>query len=67
MPSPESLKAFVLAAELGSFSAAARRMNKAQSAISTAIANLEIDTDLKLFDRNSRSPTLTPDGQALLP
>ncbi len=67
MPSPESLQAFVLAAELGSFSAAARKMKKAQSAVSTAIANLEIDTNLQLFDRSSRSPTLTQAGQSLLP
>lgn len=67
MPSPESLQAFVLAAELGSFSAAARKMKKAQSAVSTAIANLEIDTNLQLFDRSSRSPTLTQAGHSLLP
>lgn len=67
MPSPESLQAFVLAAELGSFSAAARKMKKAQSAVSTAIANLEIDTNLQLFDRSSRSPTLTQAGRSLLP
>ena len=67
MPSTESLQAFVLAAELGSFSAAARKMKKAQSAVSTAIANLEIDTDLQLFDRRSRSPTLTQAGHSLLP
>lgn len=67
MPSPESLQAFVLAAELGSFSAAARKMKKAQSAVSTSIANLEIDTDLQLFDRTSRSPTLTQAGHSLLP
>ena len=67
MLSPDSLQAFVLAAELGSFSAAARRMKKAQSAVSTAIANLEIDTGLQLFDRSTRSPTLTRAGVALVP
>ncbi len=67
MISPDSLHAFVLAAELGSFSAAARRMNKAQSAVSTAIANLEIDVGFALFDRSTRSPTLTDKGRALLP
>ena len=67
MASPESIKAFVLAAELGSFSAAARRMNKAQSAVSTAIANLEIDTGTPLFDRSKRNPVLTVEGEALLP
>ncbi|WP_120499669.1 LysR family transcriptional regulator [Roseovarius sp. EL26] len=67
MPSHDSLQAFVLSAELGSFSAAARRLGKAQSAVSTAIANLEIDTGLILFDRSSRSPTLTKEGETLLP
>lgn len=67
MANPETLQAFVLASELGSFSAAARRMGKAQSAISTAIANLEIDCGLSLFDRSGRNPVLTEQGQALLP
>ncbi|MFT4794853.1 MAG: DNA-binding transcriptional LysR family regulator [Paracoccaceae bacterium] len=67
MPSPDALRAFALAAELGSFSAAARRMEKAQSAVSTAISNLEIDTGLQLFDRSGRSPTLTEAGRSLLP
>ena len=49
MPNIENFRAFVLAAELGSFSAAARQMGKAQSAVSTAIANLEIDADVQLF------------------
>ena len=61
------MQAFVLAAELGSFSAAARRMGKAQSAISTAIANLEIDAGVELFDRQGRSPVLTEEGKTLLP
>ena len=46
-----NIEAFVQAAELGSFSAAARRMGKAQSAVSTTIANLEIDAGFELFDR----------------
>ncbi len=67
MISPDTLNAFVLAAELGSFSAAARRLGKAQSAVSTAIANLEIDCGVDLFDRSGRSPVLTEEGEALLP
>ncbi|MEO9876948.1 MAG: LysR family transcriptional regulator [Anderseniella sp.] len=67
MPNIEHFRAFVLAAELGSFSAAARQMGKAQSAVSTAIANLEIDADVQLFDRSSRNPVLTAAGAALLP
>ena len=66
MPNIENFRAFVLAAELGSFSAAARQMGKAQSAVSTAIANLEIDCDVLLFDRSSRNPVLTKAGMALL-
>ena len=67
MANIENYRAFVLAAELGSFSAAARQMRKAQSAVSTAIANLEIDTGLDLFDRSGRNPVLTGAGLALLP
>ena len=67
MANPDIMQAFVLAAELGSFSAAARRMGKAQSAISAAIANLEIDAGVELFDRSGRNPVLTEEGEALLP
>lgn len=67
MLSLESLRAFVYAAEFGSFSAAARKMGKAHSAVSTAIANLEIDCGLTLFDRSSRNPVLTHEGETLLP
>ncbi|POZ62887.1 LysR family transcriptional regulator [Chromobacterium alticapitis] len=63
----DSLSAFVYAADLGSFSAAARRLGKSQSTISEAIANLEIDLGSALFDRATRSPTLTAAGRLLLP
>ncbi|GAB6261498.1 LysR family transcriptional regulator [Photobacterium sp. R1] len=62
----EQLRAFVAAAETGSFSAAARQMGKAQSVISTAISNLETDFHLALFDRSGKKPVLTSEGQALL-
>jgi DNA-binding transcriptional LysR family regulator len=61
----EQLKMLVLSAELGSFSACARKLGKVQSAISQGIANLEIDLALQLFDRSTRKPTLTPDGQRI--
>ncbi|MDC9825450.1 LysR family transcriptional regulator [Devosia sp. ZB163] len=64
--SPEALEAFAAAAALGSFSAAARRLRKSQSTISTAIANLEADLDLVLFDRTGRLPVLTPAGRRVL-
>jgi len=63
----EQLDAFVAAAETGSFSAAARRLRRAQSAVSTQVANLEIDLGLALFDRGARYPVLTAAGERLLP
>ncbi len=62
----EQIRAFVRAAELGSFSAAARHLNKAQSAVSTAVMNLEIDLGVELFDRSGRNPQLTQEGSKLL-
>ncbi|WP_156293660.1 LysR family transcriptional regulator [Serratia oryzae] len=64
--SPEALQAFVEAAALGSFSAAARKLRKSQSTISTAIANLEADLGLTLFNREARQPVLTPAGRKVL-
>lgn len=63
----EQLEAFAAAAEQGSFSAAGRALGKAQSAISTQVANLEIDLGVELFDRSGRSPVLTEAGARLLP
>ncbi len=63
----EQLKTFVQVAELRSFSAVARAQRKAQSAISTAIALLEADLGVSLFERSSgRQPTLTESGEVLL-
>ncbi|KGK02375.1 LysR family transcriptional regulator [Pseudoalteromonas tetraodonis] len=62
----DQLLAFVTAAELGSFSAAARQLHKAQSRISSAIANLELDLGFELFDRSSKYPALTPLGKEML-
>ncbi len=64
--SPEALTAFAEAAALGSFSAAARKLGKSQSTVSTAIAHLEVDLGLLLFDRSSRKPTLTGHGRVML-
>ena len=67
MFSIEQLEAFVATVEQGSFSAAARKLNKVQSAISQHIINIEIDCGFELFDRRTRYPTLTLHGQRLLP
>ncbi|RJT24160.1 LysR family transcriptional regulator [Buttiauxella izardii] len=65
--SPESLEAFLQAVETGSFSAAARKLKKSQSTVSSAIANLEADLGVTLFDRQSRQPALTEQGKHVLP
>ncbi|MFK0376644.1 LysR family transcriptional regulator [Pandoraea sp. NPDC090278] len=62
----EQLETFAAVANAGSFSAAARRLGKTQSTVSTAIANLEIDLGVELFDRTSRIPGLTDAGRKLL-
>lgn len=63
----EQLRLFVSVAELRSFSAVARQQRKAQSAISSAIALLEEDLGVSLFERSSgRQPKLTEAGSALL-
>lgn len=64
--SPEALTAFVETVSCGSFSAAARRLRKSQSTISTAIAHLEADLGVQLFDRSSRQPVLTEEGKKML-
>ncbi|MNF52916.1 HTH-type transcriptional regulator YofA [compost metagenome] len=66
MASHEVLLAFVEAATQGSFSAAARKLGRSQSTISAAVASLEIDLNLTLFDRSSRKPSLTPAGHVML-
>jgi DNA-binding transcriptional LysR family regulator len=63
----EQLSAFVTAAEQGSFSAAARKLGKVQSVVSTLVSNLELDLGVSLFSREGRTPTLTTEGGALLP
>ncbi len=62
----EQLRALVAAAETGSFSAAARKLGKAQSVISAAISNLEVDLGVSLFSREGRYPKLTGAGENLL-
>lgn len=67
MYSFEQLKIFVTVCESGSFSAAARKLKRAQSGVSQAIANFEIAINQELFNRDKNTPTLTEQGKALLP
>lgn len=63
--SPESLEALIACVEQGSFSKAARKLNKSQATISILISNLEDDVNVILFNRESRVPTLTDSGKIL--
>jgi DNA-binding transcriptional LysR family regulator len=65
-PTLDQLRVFAIVAETGSFSAAARRLHRAQSAISYAIGNLEQQLGLDLFERGHRRPLLTEAGRAVL-
>ncbi|MEX2693007.1 LysR family transcriptional regulator [Rhizobium mongolense] len=62
----DQLRTFVAAADEGSFSAAARRLRRTQSAVSETIANLEGQLAVTLFDRSGRYPRLTREGDVLL-
>lgn len=63
----EQIRLFVSVAEQRSFSAVARESRRAQSAVSQAIALLEADLGVSLFDRSSgRQPQLTDAGNTLL-
>jgi DNA-binding transcriptional LysR family regulator len=62
----DQLRAFIAAADTGSFSAAARALRRAQSVVSQTISNLEGQIGVSLFDRSHRSPRLTPQGIVLL-
>lgn len=65
-PTLDQLRVFAAVCEAGSFSAAARSLNRAQSAVSYAIANLESQLGLELFERGHRRPVLTEPGRAVL-
>lgn len=60
------LEAFVWVARLGSFRAAADRLNLTQAAISSRIANLEATFGKRLFERDVREVRLTAAGRLLL-
>lgn len=66
MSSVESLSglnAFVKAAQLGSFVAAAERLGVSASAIGKSIARLERNLGISLFNRSTRSLSMTEEGQ----
>jgi len=62
----DQLRTFIASVDEGSFSAAARKLRRAQSAVSELINNLETQLGVVLFDRTGRYPKLTPAGVVLL-
>lgn len=61
------LEYFVAVAHERSFTLAARRLHVVQSAVSAAIAALERDLKVTLFERSAQRVVLTEAGTALLP
>ncbi len=62
----DQLRAFIAAVDEGSFSAGARKLHRAQSAVSELVSNLEAQLGVALFDRSARYPKLTPAGIQLV-
>ena len=62
----DQLRTFVAAVDEGSFSAAGRKLNRVQSAVSGWVGTLEARLGVALFDRTGRYPRLTPEGVLLL-
>ena len=63
----DQFQVFVAVVDCGGFAAAARKLGRAQSAVTYAIRGLEQQTGLILFDRAHYRPQLTDAGRALLP
>ena len=62
----DQLRTFIAAADERSFSAAGRRLRRAQSVVSQTLANLEGQLGVRLFDRSGRVPVLSDQCRALL-
>jgi len=60
-----TLKTFLAVAQERSFSRAAAKVHRTQPAVSQAVRRLEVDLGEQLFDRSSKSGTLTDAGNVL--
>jgi DNA-binding transcriptional LysR family regulator len=66
-PTLDQIAVFLAIVEAGSFAAAARKLGRATSVISYAVANLESQLGVTLFVRaGARKPELTDAGRAIL-
>jgi DNA-binding transcriptional LysR family regulator len=63
----ENVQVFLAVLDRGSFSAAARALGRVPSAVSMAIAHLEAELGLELFDRSGREPRPTAAATSLEP
>lgn len=66
MPNIKQIEAFYWSSQLGSFIAAAERLNTTQSNISKRIQDLEYTLGVELFDRSRRAIRITAKGEELL-
>lgn len=66
-PEVRQLQYFLAVADELNFTRAAERLNIAQQALSSAIAQLEALLGVKLFERTTRTVTLTSAGETWLP
>ena len=62
----DQLRALIAVAETRSFSAAARKLGRVQSAISQSVQALEETLGVTLFDRDAKTPKLNEQGRVLL-
>jgi DNA-binding transcriptional LysR family regulator len=62
----DQLRTFIAAVDEGSFSAAGRKLRRAQSVVSQTLLNLEAQLGVRLFDRSERYPRLSEEGRSLL-
>jgi len=62
----EALKTVTLVAQQGSFAAAARILSVDPSSVSRIVAAVEADLGLRLFQRSTRSLSVTEEGEAYL-
>jgi DNA-binding transcriptional LysR family regulator len=62
----DQMRVLIAVAETGSFSAAARRLGRVQSAVSQSVQTLEETLRLTLFDRSGKTPVLTSAGRVVL-
>lgn len=63
---PSLLQAFVAVSDQRSFTSAARRLNRTQSAVSSQIRRLEEQLGLRLFERTTTRVELSPAGEKFL-